>query len=77
MQYIVSLEEEDDIQFSYEHMVLTKIGPTAYQFMFINKNEAVASLNFSFELYNDELVMYDVHELEENVCLINEKWAEQ
>ncbi|WP_314073357.1 hypothetical protein [uncultured Granulicatella sp.] len=58
-------------------MVLTKIGPTAYQFMFINKNEAVASLNFSFELYNDELVMYDVHELEENVCLINEKWAEQ
>ncbi|HEL2045697.1 TPA: CpXC domain-containing protein [Streptococcus suis] len=75
MKYIVSPKEEDDIQFSYENMVFTKIGPTAYQFMFINQNEAVASLNFSFDLYQNALD--DVHELEENESIINEKWAEQ
>ena len=55
MKYIKRPNEEEDIMFSYEHMVFTKVGPIAYQFMFINHKEIVASLNFSRELYLESL----------------------
>ena len=74
IKFIVSPKEKDDIQFSYEHMVFTKVGPSVYHFMFINQNEVVASLDFSFDLYHNALD--DVYELGENESLINEKWAE-
>ena len=61
--------------FSYEHMVFTKVGPVAYQFMFINQKEAVASLNFSSELYLKSLE--EVAESGEGECFINKDWAEK
>lgn len=56
MKYLQSPNNEDeDIMFSYEYMVFTKVGPLVYQFMFINQNEVVASMNFSRELYLESL----------------------
>ncbi len=75
MKYLKSPNEDEDIMFSYEHMVFTKVGPVAYQFMFINQKEAVASLNFSSELYLDALV--EVAEVGESEYVINMDWAEK
>ena len=61
--------------FSYDYMVFTKVGPLAYQFMFINQKEAVASLNFSSELYLDALT--EVAEAGEGEYVINKDWAEK
>ena len=74
MKYLKSPNEDEDM-FSYEHMVFTKVGPVAYQFMFINQKEAVASLNFSSELYLDALV--EVAEVGESEYVINMDWAEK
>lgn len=74
MKYLKSPNEED-IMFSYEHMVFTKVGPVAYQFMFINQKEAVASLNFSSELYLDALA--EVAEAGKGEYVINKDWAEE
>lgn len=75
MKYLKSPNEEEDIMFSYEHMVFTKVGPVAYQFMFINQKEAVASLIFSSELYLDALT--EVAEVGESEYVINKDWAEK
>ena len=75
MKYLKSPKEEEDIMFSYEHMVFTKVGPVAYQFMFINQKEAVASLNFSSKLYLDALA--EVAEAGECEYYINKDWAEK
>ncbi|WP_270737808.1 CpXC domain-containing protein [Streptococcus anginosus] len=75
MKYLKSSNEDEDIMFSYEHMVFTKVGPVAYQFMFINQKEAVASLNFSSELYLDALA--EVAEAGEGECFIDKDWAEK
>ncbi|NQK66974.1 hypothetical protein HO483_01730 [Streptococcus suis] len=61
--------------FSYEHTVFTKVGPVAYQFMFINQKETVASLNFSSELYLDALT--EVAEAGEGEYVVNKDWAEK
>ena len=75
MKYLKSPNEEEDIMFSYEHIVFTKVGPGVYQFMFINQKEAVASLNFSSELYVDALA--EVTEAGEGECFIDKDWAEK
>ena len=74
MKYLKSPNEED-IMFSYEHMVFTKVGPVAYQFMFINQKAAVASLNFSSELYLESLE--EVAEAGEGEYVIDKNWAEK
>jgi genome len=75
MKYIKRPNEEEDIMFSYEHMVFTKVGPIAYQFMFINHKEIVASLNFSRELYLESLA--EVTEVGEGEYVIDTHWAEK
>ena len=75
MKYLKSPNEDEDIMFSYEHIVFTKVGPVAYQFMFINQKEVVASLNFSSELYLDALV--EVAEAGESEYVIDKNWAEK
>ncbi|MDU5225037.1 MAG: CpXC domain-containing protein [Streptococcus sp.] len=75
MKYLKCPNEDEDIMFSYEHIVFTKVGPVAYQFMFINQKEAVASLNFSSELYLDALA--EVAEAGECEYYINKDWAEK
>lgn len=75
MKYLKNANEEEDIVFSYDYMVFTKVGPLAYQFMFINQKEAVASLNFSSELYLDALT--EVAEAGEGEYVINKDWAEK
>lgn len=75
MKYLKNASEEEDIMFSYDYMVFTKVGPVAYQFMFINQKEAVASLNFSSELYLDALT--EVAEAGEGEYVINKDWAEK
>ena len=75
MKYIKRPNEEEDIMFSYEHMVFTKVGPIAYQFMFINHKEIVASLNFSRELYLESLA--EVTEAGEGEYVIDKHWAEK
>lgn len=51
MKFTNSPLEDGDIQFNYELMVFTKVGQESYQFMFIDNQTAVASLNFSKEQY--------------------------
>ncbi|MCG7329949.1 CpXC domain-containing protein [Streptococcus cristatus] len=75
MKYLKSPNEEEDIMFSYDHMVFTKVGPVAYQFIFINQKEVVASLNFSSESYLDALV--EVAEAGEGEYVIDKNWAEK
>lgn len=75
MKYQLSPKEEEDIQFSYEHMVFTKVGPANYQFMFMNHNEAVASLTFSEKLYSK--IKLEMASLVSKDCYINDSWAER
>ncbi|HFI0055482.1 TPA: hypothetical protein ACGORU_001826 [Streptococcus suis] len=51
MKFTNSPLEDADIQFNYGLMVFTKVGQESYQFMFIDNQTAVASLNFSKEQY--------------------------
>lgn len=51
MKCIQEPKEDDDIGLTYDHFVFSKVGPENYQFFFINQQEAVASLDFSAELY--------------------------
>ena len=51
MKFTNSPLEEGDIQFNYEHMVFTRGGYESYQFMFIDNQTAIASLDFSKEQY--------------------------
>ncbi|HFR3303585.1 TPA: CpXC domain-containing protein [Streptococcus suis] len=74
MKYMNSPLEDGDIQFNYEHMVFTKVGHESYQFMFINNQTAVASLDFSQEQY--EYYLADVEDLEINTYYIDSRWAE-
>ena len=55
-------------------MVFTKVGHENYQFMFINNQIAVASLDFSQEQY--EYYLADVEDLETNTYYIDSRWAE-
>lgn len=75
MKYLKSPNEEEDIMFSYDHMVFTKVGPVAYQFIFIDQKEVVASLNFSSESYLDALV--EVADAGEGEFVIDKGWAEK
>ncbi|MBF7095261.1 CpXC domain-containing protein [Streptococcus sp. HF-1907] len=75
MKYLKSPNEDEDIMFSYEHMVFTKEGSVAYQFMFINQKEAVASLNISRELYLESLE--EVAEAGDSEYVIDNGWAER
>ena len=75
MKYLKSPNEEEDIMFSYDHMVFTKVGPVAYQFIFIDQKEVVASLNFSSESYLDALV--EVADAGEGEFVIDKDWAEK
>ena len=74
MKYMNSPLEDGDIQFNYEHMVFTKVGHESYQFMFINNQTAVASLDFSQEQY--EYYLADVEDLETNTYYIDSRWSE-
>ena len=58
MKYILAPKEEEDIQFNCDQMVFTKVGENNYHFMFIRGTEAVASLQFSKELYNSLQLEY-------------------
>lgn len=75
MKFMNSPHEEDDIQFSFEHMVFTKVGHDNFQFMFINNQTAVASLQFSKEQY--EYFLSDVENIKTSTFCIDSKWAEQ
>lgn len=75
MKYLKSPNEDGAIMFSYEHMVFAKVGPVAYQFMFINQKAAVASLNFSSELYLESLE--EVAEAGESEYVIDKNWAKK
>ncbi|MGQ7364751.1 CpXC domain-containing protein [Streptococcus suis] len=75
MKSILAPKEEEDIQFNYDKMVFTKVGENNYHFMFIRGTEAVASLQFSKELYNSLQLEYgrkftDTHS-------VDESWAYQ
>ncbi|MCY7024075.1 CpXC domain-containing protein [Streptococcus sanguinis] len=74
MKFMNSPLEDGDIQFNYEHMVFTKVGQESYQFMFIDNQTAVASLDFSQEQY--EYYLSDVEGLETNTYCIESRWAE-
>lgn len=74
MKYMNSPLEDGDIQFNYEHMVFTKVGQESYQFMFIDIQIVVASLDFSQEKY--EYYLADVEDLETNTYYIDSRWAE-
>lgn len=74
MKYMNSPLEDGDIQFNYEHMIFTKVGQESYQFMFIDNQIAVASLDFSQEQY--EYYLAGVEDLETNIYYIDSRWAE-
>ena len=74
MKFMNSPLEDGDIQFNYEYMVFTKVGQESYQFMFINNQIAVASLDFSQVQY--EYYLADVEDLETNTYYIDSRWAE-
>ncbi|WP_293963367.1 CpXC domain-containing protein [uncultured Streptococcus sp.] len=74
MKFMNSPLEDGDIQFNYEYMVFTKVGQESYQFMFINNQIAVASLDFSQVQY--EYYLADVEDLETNTYYIDSIWAE-
>lgn len=74
MKFMNSPLEDGDIQFNYEHMVFTKVGQENYQFMFIDNQIAVASLDFSQEQY--EYYLADVEDVEANTYYIDSRWAE-
>lgn len=74
MKFMNSPLEDGDIQFNYEHMVFTKVGQGSYQFMFIDNQIAVASLDFCQEQY--EYYLADVKDLETNSYYIDSRWAE-
>ena len=75
MKYLKSPNEDGDIMFSYEHMVFAKVGPVAYQFMFIILTEFMPLFNFSSELYLESLE--EVAEAGEGKCFIDKDWAEK
>ena len=50
------------------------VGQESYQFMFIDNQIAVASLDFSQEQY--EYFLADVEDLETNPYYIDSRWAE-
>ena len=74
MKFMNSPLEDGDIQFNYEYMVFTKVEQESYQFMFINNQIAVASLDFSQVQY--EYYLADVEDLETNTYYIDSIWAE-
>ena len=63
MKYMNSPLEDGDNQFNYEHMVFTKVGQESYQFMFINNQTAVASLDFSQELTQSSIFVTLVYKI--------------
>ncbi|RMI73759.1 CpXC domain-containing protein [Streptococcus iniae] len=73
MKFTNSPKEENDIQFTYEHQVFTKVGPLNYQFMFVNNREVVASLDFSEDQY--QYFLTEVEDVETKELFINEYWA--
>lgn len=73
MKFVLAPKEEEDIQFSYDHMVFTKVGDGNYQFMFIYEKRAVASLKFSKEMY--ERFVAEYFSLLDNAYFVDEDWA--
>lgn len=73
MKYTNSPLEEGDIQFSYEYIVLSQVGPSNYEFMFVNKDEVAASLDFSEEQY--QFFISELETIEDKELFINEYWA--
>lgn len=75
MKYVNSPLEETDINFEYEHIIFTEVGPLNYQFMFVNRSEVIASLNFSGELYSRFLC--EVGRYNFNNFIVDSIWAEK
>lgn len=70
MKFILAPKEEEDIKFSYDHMMFTKVGDDSYEFIFIYGNRAVASLKFSEEMYEHfkseyATILYDQYFVDE------------
>ncbi|MCS4487549.1 CpXC domain-containing protein [Streptococcus sciuri] len=75
MKYLKSPKEIDDIQFTYDYMVFTKVGDIRYQFMFVRSQDVVASLEFDRELYDE--CYSEIRDVDIDLCYINEVWAEE
>lgn len=73
MKYIIAPAEDEDISFTYDHMVFTEVGPENYQFMFIDDRRAVASVKFDKEFY--EQLESDFAEKLEKSFIVDEDWA--
>ncbi|MGT2895460.1 CpXC domain-containing protein [Streptococcus entericus] len=73
MKFVLAPKEEEDIQFSYDHMVFTKVGDDNYQFMFIDEKRAVASLKFSKEMYEHFELEYAP--ILDDQYFVDEAWA--
>ncbi len=73
MKFVLAPKEEEDIQFSYDHMVFTKVGNDTYQFMFIYEQRAVASLQFSKEMY--ERFEAEYFSILDYAYFVDEDWA--
>ncbi|HEM5489895.1 TPA: CpXC domain-containing protein [Streptococcus suis] len=73
MKFVLAPKEEEDIQFSYDHMVFTKEGDDSYQFMFIYENRAVVSLKFSKEMYEHFELEYAT--ILDDQYFVDEAWA--
>lgn len=73
MKFVLAPKEDEDIQFSYDHMVFTKVGDDNYQFMFIYEKRAVASLKFSEEMY--EHFKSEYSGLLDDSYFVDEAWA--
>lgn len=73
MKFVLAPKEDEDIQFSYDHMLFTKVGDDSYQFMFIYEKRAVASLKFSEEMY--EHFKSEYSGLLDDSCFVDEAWA--
>ncbi|HEM4403693.1 TPA: CpXC domain-containing protein [Streptococcus suis] len=73
MKYIIAPAEDEDINFNYDHIVFTEVGPENYQFMFIDDRRAVASVKFDKEFY--EQLESDFTEKLKKSYIVDEDWA--
>ncbi|HEP1803954.1 TPA: CpXC domain-containing protein [Streptococcus suis] len=73
MKFVLAPKEDEDIQFSYDRMIFTKVGDDNYQFMFIYEKRAVASLKFSKEMY--EQFELEFATILDDQYFVDEAWA--
>lgn len=73
-QMVLAELEDTRISLSYDHLVFTKVGPEHYHFLFLYRNEAIASVECDMDLY-DQLEDDYRFVYQDNTYQVDEKWA--